>query len=139
MNSPNANFFPSSKHFVSWLRLAPNNKISGGRIISSKTPKGKNSLALALRQAANSIGNTKDHPLKKFFSRIAYRKGRGAAITATARKLAVILYHMITKKEDFIVGHYLQETEKRIKKIKSIRKSLFLLRLSDFEKDYILT
>lgn len=59
--------FPSAKSFASWLRLVPNNKISGGRIISSHTPSGKNYIATALRQAANSIGNQKDHDLTPFF------------------------------------------------------------------------
>jgi len=93
--------FPTVKNFTSWLRLAPNNKKTGGKIISSRTPKGKNQIALALRQAANSIGNQKDHPLTHFFKRVAYKKGRAAAITATARKLAVIIYHMITKQQAY--------------------------------------
>ena len=133
------NKFPSSKHFVSWLRLAPNNKISGGKILSSRTPKGKNKLALALRQAANSIGNSKDHPLKTFFNRISYRKGRGAAITATARKLAAIIYHMIVRKEDFIPEYCQNKNINRIRKLKSIQKSLNILKLSDAERDYILS
>jgi len=133
------NKFPSSKHFVSWLRLAPNNKISGGKILSSRTPKGKNKLALALRQAANSIGNSKDHPLRSFFNRIAYKKGRGAAITATARKLAAIIYHMIIRKEDFIPEYCQNKNINRIKKLKSIQKSLNILKLSDSERDYILS
>jgi transposase len=93
--------FPTVKNFTSWLRLAPNNKKTGGKIISSRTPKGKNQIALALRQAANSIGNQKDHPLTHFFKRVAYKKGRVAAITATARKLAVIIYHMITRQQAY--------------------------------------
>ena len=94
--------FSSAKRFASWLRLVPNNKLSGGRIISSKTPKGKNAIALALRQAANSTGNQKEHPLTPFFKRIAYRKGRNAAITATARKLAIIIWNMITKTQSYL-------------------------------------
>lgn len=93
--------FVSVKHFTSWLRLAPNNKKTGGKIISSRTPKGKSKIALALRQAANSVGNMKDHPLNSFFKRVAYRKGRGAAVTATARKLAVIIYHMISGQKPY--------------------------------------
>jgi len=89
--------FATGKSFASWLRLVPNNKISGGKIISSRSPSGKNHLAIAFRQAANSIGNQKDHPLTPFFKRIACRKGRISAITATARKLAVIIWNMITK------------------------------------------
>lgn len=93
--------FPSGKCFASWLRLVPNNKISGGRTISSHTPSGKNCIATALRQAANSIGNQKDHELTPFFKRIAFKKGRIAAITATARKLAVIIWNMITKVQPY--------------------------------------
>lgn len=89
--------FNSSKQFVSWLRLAPNNKISGGKVLSSKTPKGSNRLKIALRQAANAIGNLKDTHLSDFFKRVAFRKGRQAAVSATARKLGVIIWTMITK------------------------------------------
>lgn len=90
--------FRTSKEFVSWLRLAPNNKISGGKILSTRTPKGSNRLKIALRQAANAIGNLKDTHLSDFFKRVAFRKGRQAAISATARKLGVIIWTMITKK-----------------------------------------
>lgn len=89
--------FETAKHFTSWLRLAPNNKISGGKLLSSKTPKGSNRLKIALRNAANAIGNLKDTHLSNFFNRVCYRKGRTVAISATARKLAVILWNMIVK------------------------------------------
>lgn len=90
--------FPTAKHFTSWLRLAPNNKISGGKILSNRVPKGSNRLKIALRQAANAIGNLKDTHLSDFFKRVAYRKGRHSAVSATARKLAVIIWNMVTKK-----------------------------------------
>ena len=93
--------FSSAKKFASWLRLAPNNKISGGRTLSNRIPKGSNRLKIALRNAANAVGNLKDSDLGKFFKKIAYRKGRQAAITATARKIAVIVWSMITKKEKY--------------------------------------
>lgn len=93
--------FPSSKHFCSWLRLAPNNQITGGKIISSKTPKGKNRLAIALRQAASSLNANSKSELVHFFKRVAYKKGRAAAITATARKLATVIYNMIMRKEEY--------------------------------------
>jgi len=89
--------FESSKQFTSWLRLAPNNKISGGRVLSHHLPKGSNRLKVALRQAANTIGNLKDGHLSDFFRRINYKKGRATAISATARKLAVIIWNMLTK------------------------------------------
>ncbi len=90
--------FPTAKHFASWLRLAPNNKISGGKILSSKVPKGSNRLKIALRNAANAIGLLKEStPLRDFFHRINFRKGRTSAISATARKLAVIIWNMVVK------------------------------------------
>lgn len=89
--------FGTSKQFVSWARLAPNNKISGGKVLSSKIPKGSNRLKIALRQAANAIGNLKDTHLSDFFKRVAFRKGRQAAVSATARKLGVIIWTMVTK------------------------------------------
>ena len=90
--------YKTSKQFTSWLRLAPNNKISGGKILSNKVPKGSNRLKIALRQAANAIGNLKDTHLSDFFRRVAFRKGRHSAVSATARKLAVIIWNMVTKK-----------------------------------------
>ena len=48
--------FPTAKHFTSWLRIAPNNKVSGGKVLSSKVQKGSNRLKIALRNAANAIG-----------------------------------------------------------------------------------
>jgi transposase len=89
--------FPTAKKFCNWLRLAPNNKISGNKRISSRTPKGKHKLAQSLLHAANAIGKTKKGALTSFFKRIAYKKGREAAIIATARKVAVIIWNMIDK------------------------------------------
>lgn len=90
--------FPTKKNFTSWLRLAPNNKKTGDKVISSRTPKGKNIMANAFRVAANTIAQRKDGVLKKIFSRIAYKKGRSAAITAVARRLAEIFWIMTVKK-----------------------------------------
>lgn len=95
--------FSSAKHFCSWLRLAPNNKISGGKVLSSKIPKGSNRLKIALRNAANAIGNLKEStPLRDFFHRINFRKGRVSAVSATARKLAVIIWNMVVKGSPYV-------------------------------------
>lgn len=93
--------FSTSKEFTSYLRLAPNNKISGGKLLPGKTPKGKNILGKAFRDAANTVGLKKTGSLNAFFKRKAYQKGRGAAITATARKLAVIVWNMLMYKTDY--------------------------------------
>lgn len=59
--------FETSKQFTSWLRLAPNNKKTGGKIITNKVPKGSNRLKIALRNAANAIGNLKETHLVRLF------------------------------------------------------------------------
>lgn len=61
--------FPTAKHFTSWLILAPNNKISGVKVLSNRVPKGSNRLKIALRQAANAIGNLKGTYLSDFFQK----------------------------------------------------------------------
>ena len=128
--------FQSAKQFASFLRLAPNNRISGGKVISSRTPKGGNKLSIALRNSANTIDRTKDGALTRFFKRIAYKKGRGAAITATARKLAVIIWNMIVKKQAYQpldVSQYQEQIKsKAITSIKNrmIKMDISLLELS---------
>ena len=117
--------FKTAKQFVNWLRLAPNNKISGGKILSSRTPKGKNKFALTLRNAVNSIDRKKDGHLMLFFKRIAYKKGRGAAITATARKIAVIIWNMIVKRTHYNPVNTLEYIqEMKAKKISQINKMI---------------
>jgi transposase len=89
--------FESAKQFTAWLRLAPNNKISGGKVLSHHLPKGSSRLKIALRNAANAIGNLKEGHLSDFFRRICYKRGRATAVSATARKLAVIIWNMLVK------------------------------------------
>ncbi len=127
--------FKSAKEFTSWLRLAPNNKISGGKILSSKTPKGSNRLKIALRHAANAIGNLKDTHLSDFFRRIAYRKGRATAVSATARKLGVIIWTMITQKVPYKPPtEYLFLDQKRKQKLVSrIKKNITKFALTNEE------
>ena len=130
--------FPTAKHFANWLRLAPNNKISGGKVLSSKVPKGSNRLKIALRNAANAIGNLKDStPLRDFFQRINFRKGRVSAISATARKLAVIIWNMVVKgipyqnPEEYLF----RDQKKKLGLLKRIQKQItkFELESTDFQ------
>ncbi|MGQ0774949.1 MAG: IS110 family transposase, partial [Pseudonocardiales bacterium] len=83
--------WPTEKHFTSWLTLAPRNKISGGRLLSSKTQPSANRAATILRMSAMNLGRT-DTALGAFYRRLAYRVGKAKAITATARKLAILVY-----------------------------------------------
>jgi transposase len=83
--------WPSAKHFTSWLSLAPGNKISGGRLLSSKTRRSSSRAAALLRIAAVNIGKTQT-ALGSFYRRLAARTGKAKAVTATARKLAILFY-----------------------------------------------
>ena len=120
------NQFPTAKHFTSWLRLAPNNKISGGRILSNRIPKGSNRLKIALRSSANAIGNLKDTHLSDFFKKVAFRKGRQSAVSATARKLAVIIWNMGVNQVPYLPAkEYLFLDQKRqMKLVTRIRKQI---------------
>lgn len=84
----------TAKHFTSWLTLAPGSKISGGKVLSSRTRRSTNRAAVLLRLAASSVGRT-DTALGAFFRRLAVRAGRAKAVTATARKIAVLLYNTL--------------------------------------------
>jgi transposase len=83
--------WPTSKHFTSWLCLAPANKISGGRVLSAATRRSSNRAATLLRIAAVNIGRTQT-ALGAFYRRLAARLGKAKAVTATARKLAILFY-----------------------------------------------
>jgi transposase len=86
--------WPTAKHFTSWLALAPHNKISGGKVLSSKTRRTRNRAASLLRLAASTVGRT-DTALGAFYRRLSARIGKAKAITATARKIAVLFYNTL--------------------------------------------
>jgi transposase len=125
--------FETAKQFASWLRLSPNNKISGGKVLSNKIPKGSNRLKTALRNAANAIGNLKNTALSNFFARISHRKGRVSAISATARKLAVIIWNMVVKGAPYVPLTEYQFVDQKRKKITAMKRliSKFEITTSD--------
>jgi transposase len=85
------NKWPTEKHFGSWLGLSPNNKISGGHILSSKSRKVVNRASTAFRLVAYSAGNS-DSSIGAFYRRLRSRLGAPKAITATAYKIARLFY-----------------------------------------------
>jgi len=92
--------WPNAKAFVSWLGLCPGNKISGGRVLSSKTKPSDNRAAQALRMATATLYRSKT-AIGAFFRRMRARLGAPKAITAAAHKLARILYRMLTNGENY--------------------------------------
>lgn len=114
--------WPTKKHFVSWLNLAPNNRISGGKILKSKKEKRKNHAGQAFLIAATTVQRSQ-HWLGIFYRRIAAKHGPGVAIKATARKLALIFYQMIKNQQSFdpmpIEAYNQNFKERKLKYIKN--------------------
>ena len=91
----------TEKHFASWLGLAPNNKSSAGKVFSRHTRSTANRAATALRLAAQSVGRSQSS-LGAFYRRIKTKHGAPVAITATAHKIARIIYHMLKHRTPYI-------------------------------------
>ena len=94
--------FPTEKHFTSWLRLAPNHSISGGKVLKKKhNARGATRVANILRMAATSLKNSPT-ALGAEFRRTARRKGFSVAVFAIARRLATLIYRMLRYGEDYV-------------------------------------
>ncbi|MEJ7769698.1 MAG: transposase [Chitinophagaceae bacterium] len=91
----------NEKKFISWLNLCPNNKVTGGKVFSSRLMKKRPNIASqAFRQAANGLSKS-DHWLGDYFRRMKAKGGNKYAIVATANKLATIYYKMVRYKQTF--------------------------------------
>jgi transposase len=105
--------FPTEKHFASWLGLCPRVHQSNKMQRKKGPKKGKNRVAIALRMAAQALGTTQS-PLAVFYRRIKSRIGGKGAITATAHKLACLVYRMLKYGRDY-VKQSMEEYEKRVR------------------------
>lgn len=124
--------WPTSAHFTSWLGLCPNNKISGDKVLSSRTKPSSNRAAQALRIAAHTLHRSKT-ALGSFFRRMRSKLGAPKAITATGHKLAKIIYNMLKFKKSFKeLGADYYESQYRTKVIASLKK-----RAKDFGFDLV--
>jgi transposase len=123
------NRWPTANHFVSWLNLCPNNKITGGKLVSSKIMKKlPNNAAQAFRAAANGVRRSENW-MGDYFRRMRAKGGHKFAITATARKLALIFYNMVRNKEAFKpVDIDIYKEKQRQSKIQYLEKRLSELR-----------
>jgi len=92
--------WPTEKHFVSWLNLAPNNRASGGKMLKPRKSNKKNKAGQAFMLAAATLKNS-EHWLGHFYRRIKARSGAAIAIKATARKIALIFYKMLKNGIEF--------------------------------------
>ncbi|MFA6412218.1 MAG: IS110 family transposase [Syntrophales bacterium] len=112
----------TEKHFASWLSLSPGNKVSGGKILSSKTRRTKNRATTLLRIAAVNVGKT-ETALGAFYRRLAGRVGKAKAVTATARKLAVLFYSIMKYGRNYVepLAEY-YETQYRNRVLSNLKK-----------------
>ena len=114
--------FPSEKHFSSWLSLSPEKKITGGKVLSSKTRSSRNRAAQAFRQAAVSL-QASESELGGYFRRMKARSGSAAAVTATGHKIARIYYRVVKYGEEYVeVGARAYEEKHRQRVVSNLRK-----------------
>jgi transposase len=112
--------WPSAKHFTSWLCLAPSNKISGSKLLSSRTRRSGSRAAALLRLAAVTVGRT-ETALGAFYRRLSARIGKAKAVTATARKIAVLFYNTLRHGMDYAdqgAAYYEERYRQRVRRAK---------------------
>lgn len=108
--------WPTVKHFTSWLGLSPHNEISGGKVLRTRTKRTSNRATTALRLAAQSL-HSSDSALGGFYRRLRAKQGPAKAITATAHKLARIIYYMLRDRvtyHDPGAAHYERQYQQRV-------------------------
>jgi transposase len=106
--------FPTEKHFASWLGVCPRQYESNQTNKKRGPRKGKNRVAIALRMASQALGRTLS-PLGLFYRRIKSRLGGKGAVTATAHKLACLVYRMLKYGKEY-VQQSIQEYEQKVRK-----------------------
>ena len=118
----------SDNHFSAWLNVAPNTKITGGKIISSKMQKKKNHAGQTLRMSASNLSSSKT-PMGDFSRKMKSRLGKKGGVVATAHKLARIIYKMIKEKKEYDPEIMNKCNEKwKANKIKYLEKQLSQLK-----------
>jgi transposase len=120
---PDLSRFPTEKRFCSWLGLCPDNRISGGKVLSSRTRRVINRVADALRLAATTLERSQS-ALGGFYRRMKARLGAAEAVTATAHKLARIIYRLIKHGEAYVrQGMEAYEQKFQARKLAALRKT----------------
>lgn len=114
----------NDKHFVAWLNVVPNTKITGGKIISSKMQRKKNQAGLTLRMAASNLTKSKS-PLGDYARKMRSRIGKKGGVVAGAHKLGRIIYVLIKDKQPYDKTLYLKTQSKwKEKRIKLLEKQI---------------
>jgi transposase len=123
---PSVARFATPKHFASWLGLCPDNRVTGGRVLSSRTRDVKSRTAYALRMAAQTLTRSQS-ALGDYFRRMKARLGAPQAITAAAHKLARIIHHLVQHRCPYNASVFAAEEElHRKRREKNLRKQAAL-------------
>jgi len=119
---PDLSRFANVKHFCSWLGLCPSTKISGGKVLSAGTRRSANRARQAFRMAAMALSRS-DSALGAFYRRLCARMDKPRANTATAHKLARMVYFMLTRGEAFVdQGQQHYEQQQRLRSIAALKR-----------------
>ena len=114
--------WPSVQHFWSWLGLCPQHSISGGKVLSRRVRPGAHRVTVALRLAARSLHHSQS-ALGAFFRRMKARLGTPKAITATAHKLARLVYSLLQHGSAYVQqGLDAYEAQYHERKVKTMAK-----------------
>jgi transposase len=113
----------TDKHFASWLALCPNNRISGGKVLSRKTRKTTNRARDVLRLSAQSLLRSRT-ALGAFCRRMCSRLGQPKGIVATAHKLALLVYRMLKFGQDYVdIGQQKYEDNYKERRLRNLQRS----------------
>ncbi|MBK6714432.1 MAG: IS110 family transposase [Burkholderiales bacterium] len=119
---PDLSRFATVKHFCSWLGLCPGTKISGGKVLSSGTKRSASRARQALKMAAQSLCRS-ESALGAFYRRLCGRMDKPKANTATAHKLARMVYFMLTRGEAFVdQGQQRYEEQQRQRSVAALKR-----------------
>jgi transposase len=134
---PDLSRFKTEKHFTSWLGLCPDNRISGGKVLSCRTRRVVNRLSDALRLAATTLERSQSG-LGAYYRRMKAKLGAAEGVTATAHKLARIIYRMLKHGEDY-VRQGMEDYEKKYhaRKLEGLRRAAESIGFQLIEKQIV--
>jgi len=94
--------FGDARHLASWAGLCPGNRESGGKRFSGRVRKANRYVKRALCQSAWAASHTKNTYLAAFYRRMCVRKGSPKAIMALAHHLVIVIYQVLSRKENYV-------------------------------------
>ena len=110
--------WPTAAHFVSWLGLCPDNDISGGKVLWRGARRTKSRAGTLFRLAAHGLHRDQT-PIGDYLRRMKAKLGPAAATTATAHKIAVIFYTMVSKQVEYDASLWAKRDEMREQRIEA--------------------